>query len=274
MNVDAGREGFAALAPAASSRKVMVVGGGMAGMEAARVAAERGHEVTLYEKTDQLGGRINVMRAPRHRVNWGRAAEDRVRMCENAGVRVLAGTLVDANVIRTEHPDVLIVATGTRPFMPGYVPGIGHPMVTSYDDVVRGRVEVGSKVLVVGGQELGLTTAEFLAENGADVTVVEATDALATDLEFMAQKMLLARVERSNQIHVRLNSNIEEIHEDRVLVPVGRRNGDVGGCRPGRVRPGARHGPGLDRGDYGRPHRGVGNRVPRRRGLRLAGRAL
>ena len=221
VNVDAGREQFSALSPATSTRKVMVVGGGMAGMEAARVAAGRGHDVTLYEKTDRLGGRINVMRAPRNRANWGRAAEDRERMCENAGVRVLTGISVDADVIRAENPDVLIVATGTRPFMPGYVPGIDHSLVTSYDDVVRGRVDVGTNVIVVGGQELGLTTAEFLAEHGADVTVVEVTDALATDLEFMAQKMLLARVERSNRIHVRLNTNVEEIREDGVLVQSG-----------------------------------------------------
>ena len=74
VNVDAGRERFSALAPAANARRVMVVGGGMAGMEAARVAAERGHDVTLFEKTDRLGGRINVLRAPRHRANWGHAA--------------------------------------------------------------------------------------------------------------------------------------------------------------------------------------------------------
>ena len=221
VNVDAGRERFAALPAASSPRRAMVVGGGMAGMEAARVAAERGHNVTLYEKTDKLGGQINVMRAPRNRLNWGRAMKDRIRLCERAGVKVELETTVDADLVRQESPDVLIIATGTRPFMPRYVPGIDQEMVTHYDDIIHGRVDVGVNVVVVGGQDLGLTTAEYMAENGADVTVIEATGALATDLEFMAQKLLLARVERSNQITVRLNTNIEKIDEDSILVQSG-----------------------------------------------------
>ena len=221
VNVDAGRERFAAIVPSAAPRRVMVVGGGMAGMEAAHLAARRGHDVTLYEKTDRLGGWINILAAPRNRVSWSRAIEDRIRLCDQAGVETVTGKRVTAEEIRQEGPDVLIVATGTRPFMPRYVPGIDQELVTQYDDVIRGRVDVGTEVLVMGGQYLGLTTAEFLAERGARVTVVEATGGLAADLEFMAQKMLLARIEASNEIVVRLDSNVERIEANGVILQSG-----------------------------------------------------
>ncbi len=221
VNVDAGRERFAAIVPSTVPRRVMVVGGGMAGMEAAQLASRRGHGVTLYEKTDLLGGWLNILSAPRNRASWSRAIEDRVRLCKQAGVEVVTGKRVTSEDIRKECPDVLIVATGTRPFMPQYVPGIDQEMVSHYDDVIRGRVEVGSEVIVMGGQYLGLTTAEFLAEQGARVTVVEATGGLAADLEFMAQKMLLARIEASNEVVVRLNSNFEQIHANSVTVQSG-----------------------------------------------------
>lgn len=221
VNPAAGRERFFKLVPAAVSRRVMVVGGGMAGMEAAAIAATRGHDVTLYEKTDKLGGFINILRAPRNRLNWGRASEDRIRMVTKAGVNVVMVKKVTADDVREQQPDVLIVATGTRPFMPLYVPGIDQDMVSNYADIIGGRVDVGVSVVVVGGQNLGLTTAEFMAEKGANVTVIEATGSLAGDIEYMAQKVLLKRVAQSNQIQVRLNSNIERIDEDSVVVQSG-----------------------------------------------------
>ncbi|MCP4385326.1 MAG: FAD-dependent oxidoreductase [Hyphomicrobiales bacterium] len=225
VNVAVGRERFSKLTPAADARKVMVVGGGMAGMEAARVAAERGHDVTLYEKTDTLGGIINVLRAPRNRVAWGRAISDRIRMCETAGVNVVTGKEVTAEDVRAEAPDVLIAATGTRPFMPTNITGFEDRLevetVTHCDDIVRGRVDVGVNAVVVGGQNIGMITAEYMAEKGATVTVIEATDILVEDLEFIARKMLLARVEQSKQIDVRLNSNIERIDKDSVELQSG-----------------------------------------------------
>lgn len=221
VNTDAGRERFAELKQASAPRNVMVAGGGLAGMEAARVAAERGHQVTLYEKTGKLGGWINVLCAPRSRSNWRRAINDRARMCEKAGVNIVLGTSVDTGLIHSEKPDAIIAATGTRPFMPDYLPGIDNMMVTNYDDITRGRVSVGANAIVVGGQSIGLATAEYMAENGVAVTVVEASDVLAADLEFITQKVILGRVEKNNQISIRLNSNVECIRDNSVVVQSG-----------------------------------------------------
>lgn len=221
VNVDAGREGAAALVPAAKPKKVMVAGGGMAGMEAARIAALRGHDVTLFEASDRLGGWLNVLATPATRSSWSDAISDRTRMCESAGVRIVKQRKVTAAVAIQESPDALVVATGTRPFIPKYVPGISEDLVTDYDDLIGGRVEPGSNAVVAGGQQLGMAAAEFLAAKGATVTIVEATGAMAADLEFMAQKMLQSRIGGSNRINVRLNTNIEEIFPDGVLLQSG-----------------------------------------------------
>ncbi|MEM7442392.1 MAG: NAD(P)/FAD-dependent oxidoreductase [Pseudomonadota bacterium] len=216
VNLDAGRERQSGLKTAETSRRVMVVGGGMAGMEAATIAARRGHEVTLYERTDALGGIVNIMKAPADRQGWGRAIRDRERMMREAGVRVEMRTTVTTDIIRTERPDVLIVATGAKPFIPKYLPGWDEAIVTDYETLIRENTEVGDSVVVIGGQMLGVSAAEFLAERGASVVVLEATGAIAQDLEFMAQKLLNGRLEKSNQITVRLNTNAERIGEDAV----------------------------------------------------------
>ena len=193
----------------------------MAGMEAARVAAERGHEVTLYEKTDRLGGWINVLSAPLNRAAWARAVIDRARHCEQAGVEIVLGKEVTASLLRDEKPNALIAATGTRPFIPKYLPGYQEPIVTNYDDVARGRVAPGSNVVVVGGQQVGMAIAEFLTESGSHATVVEATGSVASDLEFMAQKMLTARLANNDRLDIRLNTNIEAIQSDSVMLQSG-----------------------------------------------------
>ena len=230
VNPDAGRERFSALAPAPEGRRIVVVGGGLAGMETARVAARRGHEVELFEMTDRLGGWVNVLASTRARQDWHRAVRDRERMCRQAGVQLHLERRVAAADIERERPDAVVVATGTRPFLPEYVPGIDLRHVTHYDDLLRGRVDAGAHVVVLGGQLLGLTAAEFLAEGGSRVTVIEATGGLADDLEFMARKMLLARVQASNRIDTLLATNVEEIHAGHVVLQCGgeRRNlGDV-----------------------------------------------
>ena len=221
VNADAGNERFSALKPAAEARRVMVVGGGMAGMEVAIVAANRGHRVTLFEKSDRLGGYVNVLQASRNHASWAHASADREHMLRQAGVHVAMGKEITVKDILAERPEVLVLATGTRPFMPTYVPGIDSRIVTDYESIVRGRTDIGRNCIVVGGQTLGTTVAEHMAEAGAKVTIIEATDSIASDLEFMAQKMLLNRIASRNNIDVRLNANVEDIGPDNVVVQSG-----------------------------------------------------
>jgi NADPH-dependent 2,4-dienoyl-CoA reductase/sulfur reductase-like enzyme len=156
-----------------SRRRVVVVGGGPGGLEAARVSAERGHEVVLFEATDKLGGQINVAATVPWRASLAgipRWLEAQVR---KKGVDVRMQTLGTAEAIRAEAPDVVIVATGGSPRVPGFK---GAELAVSTWDILKGTAAPGSNVLVYDevGVQAGLGTAEFLADRGAEVELVMA----------------------------------------------------------------------------------------------------
>ena len=218
VNPAAGRERLMEIRPAERSRSVMVAGGGLSGLEAARMAAERGHNVTLYEKSDRLGGFVNVLGAPRHGTNWLQAVKDRVAMARRAGVNIRMQSECTPDVVTGEKPDVLIAATGSVPFVPKYIPGWDCDIVTDYQAVLFGNEALSGSVVVVGGQWLGMALAETLADRGAQVTVIEATNAIAQDLEYMAQQVMHTRLDNSNQIRIRLETNVEEIYDDSLLL--------------------------------------------------------
>jgi 2,4-dienoyl-CoA reductase-like NADH-dependent reductase (Old Yellow Enzyme family)/thioredoxin reductase len=221
VNPAVGREAFSELRPAVKIKDVMIVGGGIAGLEAARVAASRGHNVTLYEMTNRLGGHLLVLGAHEHQSHWRQAAADREAMARRAGATIYLRHTVTPDDILEAKPDVLILATGTRPFIPKYLPGWDNAHVTNYDDLTRGRVKLGKSVAVIGGQWLGMAVAQSLLEAGSNVTVIEATDAIAQDLEYMAQQVMNARLANSNRISIRLNTNVERIEPDALFLQSG-----------------------------------------------------
>ena len=221
VNPAVGRERLVEIKPAEKTKNVMVVGGGIAGLEAARVAAKRGHKVTLYEMTNKLGGHLNVLGAHHHQEQWRQAVADRETMARLAGATIHQRHTVSPDDVAKAAPDALILATGTRPFIPEYLPGWDLPHVTDYEEVTRGRAKAGTNVVVIGGQWLGMAVSQFLAEEGAQVTVIEATGAIAQDLEYMAQQAMNARLATSNQITVRTLSNVERIEHDSVTLQSG-----------------------------------------------------
>ena len=174
INPQMGREGWLhEPEPAAASRKVMVVGGGPAGMEVARVAALRGHRVSLYESTPALGGgQLTLAEAPPHKEKLRWLGEYLTRQLEHLPVEVHAGSSVDSAAIEREAPDVLVVATGAVPAIPD-IPGIDGDNVVTAFRVLEGRVATqGKQVVVLGGRRVGTETAEYLTLRGASVTVV------------------------------------------------------------------------------------------------------
>ena len=177
VNPSCGREAEYALQPAYKQKKVVVVGGGVGGMEAARIAADRGHEVVLYEKNDKLGGNvIPGSQAPfKHDdallINWFEGE------LERKGVEVRMNTAADLNTIHAESPDSVIFATGSRPTVPGWLKGADKEHVIIAEDVLMNPEQVtGQNVTVIGAGLVGAETALWLAQKGKTVTLIEATD--------------------------------------------------------------------------------------------------
>lgn len=164
-NPRAGHEHHIQVEKTASPKKVMVIGGGPAGMNAAIAAADRGHDVTLYEKFDRLGGQLFVAGAPPGREEFVQLALDleaQVR-CRNIDVRLEQA--VDTALIEAEKPDHIILSAGARPMTPP-IPGIELPHVVQAWDVLLEKVYTGRRVVVVGGGAVGVETALHLAEKG------------------------------------------------------------------------------------------------------------
>ena len=156
--------------PASEARKVLVVGGGPGGMKAAVVAAERGHAVTLYEQSSQLGGQVNLAQLLPGRSEFGGLVTNFTRELELAGVRVIKGIKVDRALIESEQPAVVVLATGASPYHPP-IEGEEEAHVVDAWQVIKGEANVGSSVVIADWRcdWVGLGLAEKLAKDGCRV---------------------------------------------------------------------------------------------------------
>lgn len=177
VNPACGRESSFAIQPALKLKKVMVVGGGVAGMEAARVAALRGHRVELYEKSGKLGGHLLAGSVPSFKQDEKRLLDWYLTELKQIGVNIKLGTEVAAGMVEVANPDVVIVATGSTANLPD-VPGIENPNVATAVEVLLGKKAAGNSIVVVGGGLVGCETALWLAQQGKNITIVEALDGL------------------------------------------------------------------------------------------------
>ena len=172
LNPRANRERETELVAAGKKKKVLVAGGGPAGMEAAWVAAHRGHDVILCEASARLGGQGNLAAVPPGREEWAGMVRHLVRQLEIEGVEVRLDTPVTLELVKELAPDALVVATGALQLVPR-IEGIDGPNVVNAWDVLTGIADTGHKVVIVGGGAVGVETATLLGERGRDVTVVE-----------------------------------------------------------------------------------------------------
>ena len=157
---------------AKSRKKVMVIGGGAAGMTAAQTCAKMGHDVTLYEKSDKLGGLLNIASAAGFKEYMRLYLKWTIRETEKCGCKIMYNTEVTLDLVEKENPDAIIVSTGSN-FAHPPIPGIDGPKVVPVRDYELHTKPVGQKVVVAGGGVVGLEAAVALGMEGKDVTVID-----------------------------------------------------------------------------------------------------
>ncbi|OAO04262.1 FAD-dependent oxidoreductase [Parasphingorhabdus sp.] len=151
--------------PTDAAKNIAVVGAGMAGLAYATVAAERGHQVTLFEAASEIGGQFNLAKKIPGKEEFFETLRYYGRMIEVLGITLKLDTRVDAEMLAAESFDQIIVATGISPRTPD-IEGIDHPKVASYIDVITGRKSVGQKVAIIGAGGIGFDVAELISHSG------------------------------------------------------------------------------------------------------------
>lgn len=221
VNPACGREEEFKLLPAHYHKKIVVIGGGVAGMEVARIAAERGHDVILYEKTDRLGGNVIPGGQPPFK------RDDKLLLkwfegeLERKGVNVHKNVEVDKKIIEDNHPDSVIFATGSRFVIPDWLEGRDKSNVISAEDMLmKPDLITGNKLIVIGGGLVGIEAALWMAQRGKQVTVIEATEDIIGgphDSCFANYQMTKELVVKE-QVNVLTSTSLERITDDGIDV--------------------------------------------------------
>jgi NADPH-dependent 2,4-dienoyl-CoA reductase/sulfur reductase-like enzyme len=217
VNPEAGRELRWAVERAASPRRVMVVGSGPAGMEAARIARLRGHDVSIWERDEILGGKLEVASLAPSKREVLRFRDFQARRLVELGVEAHTGVEVTPDLVALQAPDVVLVATGAEPLIPP-IPGLGAAHVHDALALLRGDVEVaaGDRVVVIGGSATGCETAELLTAAGARVTILELRRGIGFGIEAITRRHLLRTLRRAG-VALLTEAKVVMVENDDVL---------------------------------------------------------
>ena len=220
QNPVAGKEmEWSNIVPASSRKKVVVAGGGPAGMEAAWAAAQRGHQVVLYEKEQQLGGQVLVAAKAPLRIELGDLVRNLSRQLEQEKekVTIKLGVEATADVVMAEKPDAVIVATGSTPFIPP-IPGVDCASVVTDWDVLEEKVEAGNNIIIIDGQggQRACGVAEFQVDKGKQVAILTRQFHVGERLNRTEKALTLQRLLRKKVVFKPVTW-VREIRENEVV---------------------------------------------------------
>ncbi|MFC1937131.1 FAD-dependent oxidoreductase [Chloroflexota bacterium] len=222
VNATFGTDAEYDMAPAKKPKKALVAGGGPAGLEAARVAALRGHKVILYESSNRLGGQLLLAAVPPYKDEIDNLTRFLTGQVAKLGVEVHLGEKVTLDLVSQIKPDVVVLATGASPSMPD-IPGAERSNVCLATDVLAGKKALGDIVVIIGGGRIGCETAEFLSSqgNGKKVAVVRLTGkgAVAGDVGPATRGHLLKRLQDSD-VRVEEKARAKKITEKGVAITI------------------------------------------------------
>jgi len=216
LNPATGRERLYVLNPVDRPTRVLVAGGGIAGMEAARVSALRGCRVTLYEKGLALGGHLLAASVPDFKEDLRRVLAWYKLQLERLGVEIKLDLVATPGLIKEGRPDRVIIATGSTPIVPD-VPGIDSQRVVDCQDLLLGRRKSGPRAVVVGGGLVGCETALWLIQQGLQVTVIEQKATAAADV-FIPSRLMLLNLLKYHQAPIMTGTRLAEVTDAGVLV--------------------------------------------------------
>ena len=216
VNPDAWREGVSHLEPSLRKKNVLIVGGGPAGMEAARISALIGHQVTLWEKDNKLGGLLNLAAIPPLKGEILSIPRYYAAQFKKLGVKVELNKEATPPLVKKMKPDVIIIAAGSNTFFPP-IKGIDARIVVDAREVLDGSVKIGNNVVVIGGGEVGIETSEFLGNQGKKVTLVEILPVIG---ELMVRDVIDYAIDQLKQHNVEIltGTKVEEIGREGVVV--------------------------------------------------------
>jgi 2,4-dienoyl-CoA reductase-like NADH-dependent reductase (Old Yellow Enzyme family)/thioredoxin reductase len=223
VNPEVGRETEWGLKPAETSKRIMVIGGGPGGLEAARVARLRGHTVSLFEEDGCLGGWIEAASQAPFKGELRGILDYYEKVLKALGVEIRLGTKVTAEMATAWKPDAVVIATGSIPILPP-IPGINLPHVIQAVDVLLGKARLNGSVAVVGGGTVGCEVAAFLAQQGVGVTVIEMLPYLTQGIPRLLGKTIKDHLKKSS-VQTLTDTRVIEIQKREVIVE------EKGNCR-------------------------------------------
>jgi len=216
VNPNLGREKEMEIHPARTVKKVMVIGGGPGGLNVARIAAKRGHEVSLYERQASFGGQLILGSSFSYKKEMLNLIDFLKNQVKKYNVTCHLNSEVTIDLIKENHPDVVIIATGSVPIKPS-VDGIDLPIVKTVPEIFNGIKPDIKKAIIIGGGDTGCEVALELSESGSSVTIMEQLSGIGGQIEAMTKKILLNKLKK-NKVRILTEHRLSRISEKGVFV--------------------------------------------------------
>lgn len=216
VNPEVGREGECTLVSAQKSKNVLIIGGGPAGMEAARIAALRGHKVTLLEKENMLGGQVNIASKGIHKEGLNLVTAFLAGQIHKLGVEVKLNTAADKQLINKLKPDAVVVATGSDPLIPP-IRGMDSSKILTARQVLMSGMKLKGSIAVIGGGRVGIEVAEYLKENENTITIIEMLDTIGGDLGESIRFPTLMRL-REMGVIIMKNTRVDGVEGKKIIL--------------------------------------------------------